>query len=112
MAKSFRNLKMKMSPESQRRTELRTKELLVEMRLDELRRARELSQERLAELLDIKQASVSKLEHRTDMYISTLRKFIEALGGNLEITVRFEDGVVKINQFSELGQADTSSGGP
>ena len=108
MAKSFKTLKSKMSSESQKRVALRTKELLAEMRLDELRRARELSQERIAELLEIKQASVSKLERRTDMYVSTLRKFIEALGGQLEITVRFEDGVVRIKQFSDLGGEDVS----
>lgn len=64
MTKPYRALRAKMSPEAQKRARLRTKALLVEMRLDELRRARALSQERLAERLEINQASVSKLVHQ------------------------------------------------
>jgi hypothetical protein len=51
-------------------------------------------------LLHIKQASVSKMERRTDMYIGTLSKFIEAMGGHLEIRATFPDGSVRITQFS------------
>ena len=103
MAKSYQSLRRRLSPEAQERAHLRTQALLTEMRLNELRRARELSQERLAELLHIQQAGISKLERRTDMYISTLRGFIQALGGELEITARFPDGAVRINQFSDMG---------
>ena len=70
------------------------------MPLDELRAARNLTQEHLAALLHIKQASVSKMERRTDMYIGTLGKFIEAMGGQLEIRAIFPDGAVRITQFS------------
>jgi len=71
------------------------------MALDELRTARELTQERLAETLGIKQATVSKIERQSDMYVSTLAKFIEAMGGTLEIRARFPEGSVRIKQFSD-----------
>jgi transcriptional regulator with XRE-family HTH domain len=74
----------------------------VEMPLHELRHAHDLSQKHLAEILEINQASVSKLERRADMYISTLRNFIEAMGGQLEIKAVFPDGAVCIRQIKEL----------
>ena len=77
--------------------------MLEEMPLQELRQARALSQEQLARTLGIKQASVSKLERRTDMYIQTLRNYIEAMGGQLEVIASFPGGKVKINQFKEVG---------
>ena len=43
--------------------------------------------------------------HRTDMYVSTLRRFVEAMGGELEIVARFPDGSVQITQFHELDGA-------
>lgn len=104
MARSFNELRKKMSPESRQRATLRTKALMAEMRLAEVRQARKLSQERLAELLKMKQPSVSKLERRTDMYISSLRNFIEALGGELEIIAHFDGGEVRITQFADLAE--------
>ena len=76
--------------------------MLAELPLQELRQARQMSQEKLAEILGGKQASVSKLEHRTDMYVSTLRSYIEAMGGELDIVARFQDGDVRIKQFQDL----------
>lgn len=102
MAKSFRSLRARMSPEAQAAAAQKTRAMLAEMPLQELRQARQLSQEQLATILRVKQASISKLERRTDMYISTLRQFIEAMGGALEITAKFPEGVVKITQFQEL----------
>ena len=104
MAKKFGDLVRAMSPERQERIRRKTEKLLAELPLQELRRARELSQEELAATLGVNQASVSKLERRTDMYISTLRKFVEALGGELEITARFPEGAVRIRQFEELDE--------
>ncbi|HJX16487.1 MAG TPA: XRE family transcriptional regulator [Candidatus Deferrimicrobiaceae bacterium] len=94
-----------MSPASRARAEKRAKEILAGMPLCEVRHAREISQKRLAEVLRINQASVSKLERRTDMYISTLRSFIEAMGGHLEIKAIFPDGAVRISQFEKLGES-------
>jgi transcriptional regulator with XRE-family HTH domain len=101
MARNFRELQAKMSPESRARTEERVRKALTEMALDELRSARRLTQAELAMLLKVDQGSISKLEHRTDMYISTLRRFIEAMGGSLQIRAVFPDGEVQITQFQE-----------
>lgn len=78
--------------------------MLAEMPLNELRQARGLSQKMLAELLRVQQPSIAKIEKRTDMYISTLRSPIEAMGGQLEVVARFPDGSVKISNFSDLGR--------
>lgn len=102
MAKPFSTLRYKMSPESLQRAHQKAQQMMEEMALQELRRARHMSQEQLADVLRIKQASVSKLERRTDMYIQTLRSYIEAMGGKLEITARFPNGSIRINQFEEL----------
>lgn len=75
--------------------------MAAEMPLDELRHARQLSQETLAAALGTGQAAVSRLERRADMYVSTLRGMIRAMGGELEIVARFPDGAVKINQFAD-----------
>ena len=97
-----------MSPEAQAEAAQKTQAILREMPLQQLRQARQLSQEQLATMLQVKQASISKLERRTDMYISTLRQFIEAMGGELEITAKFPDGVVTITQFQALDTQTTS----
>jgi len=81
----------------------RTAELMAEeATLRQIREARERSQEAVAKMLHIKQAAVSKLERRTDMYLSTLRGYIEAMGGELEIIARFPDQAVRITQFEAL----------
>lgn len=105
MAKKFAELRAGMSPESRARSDVKAQTMLAEMPLHELRRARGLSQKMLAETLHVQQPSVAKLERRTDMYLSTLRSHIEAMGGELEVIARFPDGAVRINNFSELGQA-------
>jgi DNA-binding Xre family transcriptional regulator len=100
-ARNYNELRAKMSPERRARSEARAQEMLANMPLDELRAARHLTQEHLAEILKIKQSNVSKMERRTDMYIGTLAKFIEAMGGQLEIRANFPDGSVRITQFSQ-----------
>jgi transcriptional regulator with XRE-family HTH domain len=102
MTKRFKDLRAKMSAESRARAHVRAQQMLAELPLQELRQARQMSQEKLAEILGGKQASVSKLEHRTDMYVSTLRSYIEAMGGELDIVARFQDGDVRIKQFQDL----------
>jgi hypothetical protein len=57
----------------------------------------------LGEILHDKRPAVAKIEKRTDMYVSTLRRFVEAMGGELEITARFPDYNVRIKNFSDLG---------
>ncbi|HME82766.1 MAG TPA: XRE family transcriptional regulator [Candidatus Eremiobacteraceae bacterium] len=64
--------------------------------LSELRRTRQLTQDALADLLGMTQPEVSKLEHRTDLYVSTLRRYIEAVGGELQIIARFPEGEIEL----------------
>lgn len=102
MSKSFTSLRQKLSSQAQQLAAEKTQQLLEAMPLQELRQARHLSQERMAEILATKQANVSRIERRTDMYISTLRSYVEAMGGQLDIVARFPEGEVHINQFRDL----------
>lgn len=102
MANKFSSLRAKMKPADRTRAARRTAKLLQEMPLQELRQARQLSQEALADALETSQSSISKLERRVDVYVSTLRRYIESMGGELEIVARFPDGSVRINQFEEI----------
>ena len=103
MARKFSELRARMSPAARARAQVRARIMLADMPLQELRRARGLSQEALAATLKVRQASISKLERRTDMYISTLRSHIRAMGGELEIVARFPDGEVRISNFGDVG---------
>lgn len=103
MNKKFSELRARMSPESRTRAESKAQAMLAEMPLFELRQARGMSQKTLAEILHVQQPSIAKMEKRTDMYLSTLRNHIEAMGGQLDIIARFPEGSVKISNFSELG---------
>jgi len=105
MAKPYRLLREKMSPEARSRSEVITRQLMQGMPLQELRQARKISQEQLAIGLHTKQSNVSRMEKRTDMYISTLREVIKAMGGDLEIVAKFPDGSVRINQFEDIDKA-------
>ena len=107
MAKKFSELAAKMSPAARASAERKTNEMLAEMALAELRRALGFSQEELAGLLDVKQPSIAKLEQRTDMYISTLRDHIHALGGELVMIARFPDRDIKL---SSLGARPAAEG--
>jgi transcriptional regulator with XRE-family HTH domain len=73
-----------------------------ELLLSRLRQVRRMSQAQMASTLNVRQAAISKMERRSDMYISTLRNAIAALGGDLEIRARFPEGVVGISQFHDL----------
>ena len=106
MAKKFKNLRDKMSPERRKKIDTMTREMLAEMPMHELRRAKQLSQVQLAKLLDVKQGSVSKLERRTDLYISTLRRYIEAMGGELELQAHFPEGSVTIAELGQIKEPD------
>jgi ribosome-binding protein aMBF1 (putative translation factor) len=101
VAKSFKLLRERMSPKAQERARKKVQLMIAEIPLHELRRARELSQQNIADRLCMKQAAVSKMERRTDMYISTLRSYIEAMGGSLDVIARFPEGDVQVMLFSE-----------
>lgn len=101
MAHKFKELQKKISVERRARVEERVREAIKEMALDELRTAREFTQAELSQVLRVDQGSISKLERRTDMYIGTLRRYIEAMGGSLQIRAVFPDGEVQIKQFED-----------
>lgn len=108
MARKFQELIDQMSPERRAEYDRNVKQLRAQMRLDEmrlheLRRALRLSQQTLARRLKTDQAQISRLEQRTDLFVSTLRRYVEALGGQLEIVATFPDGAsVRIENFSDL----------
>lgn len=95
--KSWSKIRGEMSPESRARMDARLQETLASMPLDKLRKARSMTQTAVAERLQVDQGSVSKLEGRTDMYLSTLREYVEALGGTLELRADFPDGSINID---------------
>jgi len=105
MAKKFAELRAQMTPQAQESALSSARAMLAEMPLNELRQARGLSQKMLAEVLRVQQPSIAKMEKRTDMYLSTLRSHIEAMGGELDVVARFPDGAVRISNFSDLGTA-------
>jgi transcriptional regulator with XRE-family HTH domain len=102
MTRKFSELRANMSPEAQARAKARADEMLRAMALAELRRARDLTQQQIATNLKVNQAWISKFERQVDMYVSTLRTYVEALGGELEISARFPDCNVRLTQFKEL----------
>lgn len=87
-----------------KKIERRAHELIAEEKtLRELRKASTRSQVQLARTLGVRQAAISKMERRTDMYVSSLRAFVEAMGGSLDIIATFpHKPPVKITQFQDL----------
>ena len=94
------------TPERRRRVDARKAELMAEMPLRELRQAMALTQQDLADRLQVNQPAVAKLEQRTDMYISSLRSYIESIGGQLRIVASFPAGDVAITNFSSVEQSE------
>jgi transcriptional regulator with XRE-family HTH domain len=107
MARKFKELEGKMSQASIARSDTAYQRLKQDMALEELRDALRLTQQHLAETLQVDQSAISKLERRTDMYVSTLERFIEAMGGRLEIHAVFPEGSVRITQFEKLAAKGT-----
>jgi predicted transcriptional regulator len=106
----FSDLRRRMSPERLTANTEAAQAILhdidrQELALHELRQARQRSQQELARVLKVQQPAIAKLEHRADMYVSNLRRYVEALGGTLEITARFPDGEVTITNFRDVGAA-------
>lgn len=106
MAKMFRDLVSRtMTPLQQARASKRARALLEEMSLAQLRKARELSQLDMAAKLNTTQSSISRLEHQADMYLSTLREYVEASGGHLDLIARYRDTEIRLTQLADLASA-------
>jgi len=109
MAKKLNEIMQKLPRARQEKIEARAAELIAEhMTLRDMRKARALTQERMAELLKIRQDSISKLEKRTDLLLSTLRSYVNAMGGELQLIVEFPDrppvvltGLAELDEDSE-----------
>ncbi|MGH7083784.1 MAG: XRE family transcriptional regulator [Acetobacteraceae bacterium] len=106
---SFERLRAGLSAEGRAKAAALTDMMERDLSLAELRRARAMTQDQLAADLHVGQASIAKLERRTDMYLSTLRRFVEAMGGELEIIARFPDQPdVRLRGIGELNDTDHS----
>ena len=101
-SRKFRELVTAMSNEPQQKIVQRVRESLASMPLEEIRKARQMTQAKLADALGVNQGGVSKIEHRTDIYHSTLAGYVEALGGKLEIRAIFPDREMRITQFEDI----------
>ena len=99
MANEFSALRAKMSPQAQAVSATRAEAMLVELELQALRKSRQVTQVDLAKAMQVEQAAVSKLEHRDDMYVSTLRSYVQALGGELKLVASFPDGDIALRPF-------------
>src|ERR1039458_8087000 len=102
MSRKFKELEARMSAESVARSDEIYARLKAKMALEELRGALRMTQPQLAKTLHVDQSAISKLERRTDMYVSTLERVIEAMGGRLEIRAVFPAGAVRITQFEKI----------
>ena len=104
----FNELTKDFNPERRKRVDDIKRELKAEMPLHELRRALAMTQKDMAEILRVNQPAVSKLEHRDDVYLSSLRSYIEAVGGKLKIVAEFPEGEVAITSFSAIEAPDVT----
>ena len=100
--RKFQELLDEMPAPRRKRIAKRVEQALAAMPLEEVRRARQMTQIALAQTLGVNQGEVSKIEHRTDVYLSTLAGYVEALGGRLEIRAVFPDREMRISQFEGL----------
>jgi predicted transcriptional regulator len=88
----------KQDPERRARIETQKQALVDALALSQLRESRHLTQQQLADELNVSQANISRLERQDDLYLSTLSRYVEALGGRLEVVAVFDDEVVHLNQ--------------
>ena len=107
----FSELTKEFTPERRQRIEAKKAELRAAIPLHKLRQAQVLAQKELSETLAVSQPAIAKMERRTDMYVSTLRSYIEALGGRLKIVAEFPEGEVAITNFSDAGNDESGVSG-
>lgn len=101
MARNFNELRQKMSPQRQARVDGMARQMMVDMLLAQIRQEAGLTQNDVADALGIKQPTLSKLESQDDMQISTLRRIIHALGGELELVAKMPGGTIRLSQFKD-----------
>jgi Helix-turn-helix domain len=90
--KNLDRIRQEMSPERRRKIQTRARAIMAEeMTLRDLRTALARTQTTVGDILGIGQEGVSRIEHRSDLLLSTLRSYVEAMGGNLSLIVEFPD---------------------
>lgn len=117
MPKDLDEIMRELPPERRERIEKRAKELIDEhMTLQDIRKAQKLTQERMAQILGVGQDSVSRLEKRTDLHLSTLNNYINAMGGSLKLVAEFPDrspvildGLVELSEDENQAQSSDIS---
>jgi transcriptional regulator with XRE-family HTH domain len=107
MARNWKEVRKNLGLEREARIRTRVQDEIGCLSLNQLREARSLTQTSLADLLGIPQGGISRLERRTDMYVSTLRNYIRAMGGELKITAVFPNGAVEISQFQDVEREES-----
>lgn len=105
MGRSLNDIIASLPPEEQAAIDARYQDMKQEVEgLRELRRIAGKAQAEIASALNIKQPSVSQIERQTDMYLSTLRSYVEAVGGELELTVKLpQRPALRIHQLGDAG---------
>ncbi|MCH7819423.1 MAG: helix-turn-helix transcriptional regulator [Candidatus Marinimicrobia bacterium] len=106
MAKKFNDLTKDFTDEQRKLIEAEKSVILNSINLQDLRKALKLTQIELAAVLNVSQTAVSKIESNSDMYIGTLSRFLEAMGGELKIVAAFADREVEISQFKDIALSD------
>jgi DNA-binding XRE family transcriptional regulator len=102
MANKWKDVRRTLSPEREVRIQSNVEKEVSRLPLAEVRKARLMTQNRLAELLQVNQGAISKMEKRSDMYLSTLRSYVEAMGGRLDIRAVFPEGEVVLEHLSDV----------
>lgn len=115
MGKTLKEKLEELSPERRKKIEEESQRLIAEeMTRQQLRQARKLTQKQMAELLQVDQGNISRLEQRTDLMLSTLQKYIAAMGGNLKLVVEFPNlppvTLVGISEIEESELDDVEFG--
>jgi DNA-binding XRE family transcriptional regulator len=101
-----------LSPEMHQKIEIGTKDLILEVEAIQLKQLRErwgISQQELAKILNVSQPAVSKVENQPDVILSTLRQYVESLGGNLEILATFPDRPTVKLEIAEIDRSLTKA---
>lgn len=107
MPKKFSMLSasLKADPHQRERIEQQKRAIITALELGRLRESRTMTQRELAEKMAVSQATISRIEHEEDIYISTLRSYVEALGGSLQLRAVFADSAIDIAADDPHGHA-------
>ena len=111
MGKTLKDKLEELSPQRRKKIEEESTKLIAEeMTRQQLRQARELTQKQMAEFLQVDQGNISRLEQRTDLMLSTLQKYIAAMGGELKLIVEFPNRPpVTLIGISEIEESDSNA---